>query len=326
MIGVFISFSEGMNQCLNRSLAVAVLALTCLAVSLARTSQASSLIQQTSGIRPGNATETLIDYTTNDLLLGSADTFFWFLIPMFGLICYGICTIANWFILLLINIFALVYGRLKSLPLRSEEARRTPAGFAVTSTRQRVITTSILLLLVSTVIPYQFAYLVLCLVQLATCIRAWRLTLDTNSDTNYNFYNYAHSLLVLMLWILPINMPVLVVWIRNLAVHWLTPFSSHHNILSIMPYILLVETLSTGRMVPRLSSNSSGSGNGGSSGKGTTSTLAYVTNTAFFVLAMWAAVFGVSYAYQLHHFVNGICAWLVLVHLSTSKALRSLYL
>ena len=57
-----------------------------------------------------------------------------------------------------------------------------------------------------------------------------------------------------MLWLLPINIPVLVVWIHNLAVHWLTPFSSHHNIASISPYVLLVETMSTGHMVPRLTS------------------------------------------------------------------------
>lgn len=56
-----------------------------------------------------------------------------------------------------------------------------------------------------------------------------------------------------MLWILPINLPVLVVWIHNLAVHWLTPFSSHHNLLSIMPFILFVETLTTGNMIPRIS-------------------------------------------------------------------------
>lgn len=73
-----------------------------------------------------------------------------------------------------------------------------------------------------------------------------------HSEANYNFFNYCHTILVLMIWILPINIPVLVVWVRNLAVHWLTPFSSHHNILSIMPFIFLVETLSTGRMVPRV--------------------------------------------------------------------------
>ena len=101
-----------------------------------------------------------------------------------------------------------------------------------------------------------------------------------------------------MLWVLPINLPVLVVWIHNLAVHWLTPFSSHHNIVSIMPYLILVETLTSGRMIPRL--------NGGW-GK-------HVTNVSFFALAVLAAVYGVSYAYTLHHFVNGICAWLVAVH------------
>lgn len=68
----------------------------------------------------------------------------------------------------------------------------------------------------------------------------------------WDFYNYAHSILVVMLWILPINLPVLVVWVHNLAVHWLTPFSSHHNLLSVMPFILLVETITTGNMIPRI--------------------------------------------------------------------------
>lgn len=33
-----------------------------------------------------------------------------------------------------------------------------------------------------------------------------------------------------------------------------------------------------------------------------------------FALGLYAAVYGVSYAYVLHHLVNGVCAWLVLVH------------
>ena len=115
----------------------------------------------------------------------------------------------------------------------------------------------------------------------------------------HNFYNYSHSILVLMLWVLPINIPVLVVWIHNLAVHWLTPFSSHHNIISIMPYLILVETLTSGKMIPQLHA----------------SPARYVTNIAFFGLAVYAAVYGVSYAYMLHHFVNGVFAWLVAIHI-----------
>lgn len=99
-----------------------------------------------------------------------------------------------------------------------------------------------------------------------------------------------------MIWILPINLPVLVVWVRNLAVQWLTPFSSHHNILSIVPFILLIETAATGKMVPRLQSR-----------------LRYVTFSCLFTLAFFAAIYGVSYAYALHQGANIFCAWLVLV-------------
>ena len=34
----------------------------------------------------------------------------------------------------------------------------------------------------------------------------------------------------------------------------------------------------------------------------------------FFGLAVYAAVYGVTYAYLLHHIVNVIVAWLCLVH------------
>ena len=33
---------------------------------------------------------------------------------------------------------------------------------------------------------------------------------------------------------------------------------------------------------------------------------------------MYAALYGVSFAYRLHHLANLVCAWLVLVHSSTS--------
>lgn len=120
-------------------------------------------------------------------------------------------------------------------------------------------------------------------------------------DTNYNFFNYAHSILILMVWILPINLPVLVVWVRNLSVHWLTPFSSHHNILAIMPFILLVETQSTGRMIPRMQSR-----------------FRLCTSLLLFGIAGYAAVYGVSYAYVLHYLANILCAWLVAIHFDVS--------
>jgi GPI inositol-deacylase len=104
------------------------------------------------------------------------------------------------------------------------------------------------------VIPYQFAYLVLCIVQIATCVRALRSAKDIANAPAHNLFNYTHATLLLMLWILPLNLPVLVVWMHNLSVQWLTTFSTHHNLLCILPFILLVEAQSTGNMVPRVTS------------------------------------------------------------------------
>jgi GPI inositol-deacylase len=42
----------------------------------------------------------------------------------------------------------------------------------------------------------------------------------------------------------------------------------------------------------------------------------YITNILMFVFALYAAVYGVTYAYRLHHMVNALCAWLFVIHLS----------
>ena len=300
--GVFMSFAAGLNECLKSSLPFAFAALTFLSIALAGAQKTAQSTQHWPLNRSFSNGTNPFDYTNNELLLGSEDTFFWFLVPLFGIMCVSMCVAVNYVALAVTYLFALLYSVLRSSTMRNDEGRRTPTAFAVTSTRQRIVTTCILLSLVSTVIPYHFAYMVLCIVQIATCVRGFKLAKDSRLDTNYNFYNYAHSVLILMIWILPINLPVLVVWVRNLAVHWLTPFSSHHNILSIMPFILLVETLSTGRMVPRVQSR-----------------FRLFTGVLLFSIAAYAAVYGVTYAYVLHHLANILCAWLVAIHFDTSS-------
>jgi len=304
--GLFMSFSESLDLCLRQSLPLVILALTCLSVSLAQTSSAPPRPASSGFWGWGsNATESQIDFTRNDLLVGSPDPFFWFMVPLIGLVCVGVCVMLNYATLTLTHVLSILYALVSVKPawLRNEDKRRAASpAFAPSTPRRRILTTAILLFLVSTVIPYQFAYLVACLVQIATCTRALRFAREARSNTNFNFHNYAHSILILMLWILPINLPILVVWVHNLAVHWLTPFSSHHNVLSIMPFILLVETLTSGKMVPRV-----------------TSRLRHFTSVFFFFIAIYAAVYGVTYAYMLHYLVNFVAAWLVAIHSSTSS-------
>ena len=73
----------------------------------------------------GNATEIVIDFTKNDLLLGSQDPIFWFLVPLFGLISVGVCVGLNYAALALTNIFYLPYKYLTARPLwvRVEDVR-----------------------------------------------------------------------------------------------------------------------------------------------------------------------------------------------------------
>ncbi|KIH86860.1 hypothetical protein SPBR_08082 [Sporothrix brasiliensis 5110] len=322
--GIFVTFSESLDMCLRKSIPVVVAVLTVFSLSIGG--------PQASQSSPGfwnwrNATDVAVDFHKNDLLVGTQDPFYWFLIPLISVICIGVCTAVNYAALALTHILGLALSLAVSRPgwVRHDDRRRasqhlahaadplqqqqqtaasqlqsqqyfSPA-FIQSTPRRRLITTAVLLFLVSTVVPYQFAYLVACLVQIATTVRALRVASDLRSTVNYNFYNYVHSILILMLWILPINLPILAVWIRNLAVHWLTPFSSHHNVLSIMPFIVLVETLTTGRMVPRV-----------------TTRLKYVVSFLLFGVAVSAAVYGVSYAYMIHHLVNLVVAWLVTVH------------
>lgn len=248
--GVFMSFSHSMDHCLRTSLPAIFTALTFFSIALSKATQGPwtrRWFSSSTGVP-----EDAIDFTANDFMLGTSDPFFWFLVPLFGLISVGVCIAANYLILIVTRLLAALVGRLRAWTARVDGAKKTAAFLATSSPHQRMITTGILLLLVITIVPYQFAYIVLCLVQMATAVRALRVALDSESGKSDNFYNYVHSMLLLMLWILPINLPVLVVWIHNLAVHWLTPFSTHHNLFSVLPYILLTEAMSTGNMVPRV--------------------------------------------------------------------------
>lgn len=297
--GVFIPFAESLGLCLRQTIPLMLASLMALTFSTTNATPSDG----TSFWHWKNGPTSAIDFHQNDLLIGTGDPLFLFLIPLIGIVCVGVCTVLNYMALILTHILAAIAHVLAFRPgwIRNEDVKKsTPATFFAPSRRRRIITTAVLLLLVTTVVPYQFAYLVACLVQLMTTVRAQRIASELRSTPNSNFYNYAHSILILMLWILPINLPTFVVWVQNLAVQCLTPFTSHHNVLSVMPFIVLVETLTTGKIIPRVGSR-----------------LKHVTSLLLFCIAVYAAVYGVSYAYRLHYLANLVAFWLVVVH-STS--------
>ncbi|KAF4125314.1 PGAP1-like protein [Geosmithia morbida] len=296
--GMFVSFSRSLDLSLRQSIPLLLLSMTLLSTSVGE----AAISRWWPTLNGKGLSPHALNFHRNDLFIGTDDPFFRALVPLIGLVCIGICVGLHYCTLVVTYILAALYGLVgpSLTPGSNMEPRRIRSSLVPSTPRRRMITAVALLLLVSFFIPYQFAYLVACLVQLFTVVRALHAT-GHASNSSYNYYHYTHSVLLLMLWVLPINLPILAVWIRNLAVHWLTPFSSHHNILSIMPFILLVENLTTGRMIPRL--------NGG---------LCHVTSVLLFATALCAGVYGVSHAYILHQLVNVIAAWLVIVHSTTN--------
>lgn len=111
------TFAESMDLCLRSSLPLLLLAMSFFALSLARSSAAPPEQASTGLFRwRGNATESAIDFTKNDLLLGSQDPFFSFLIPLLGMVSIGVCVVINYAALAVIHIMATIYGLLAARP------------------------------------------------------------------------------------------------------------------------------------------------------------------------------------------------------------------
>ncbi|KAL7949815.1 PGAP1-like domain-containing protein [Trichoderma barbatum] len=297
--GTFISFSESLDLSMRQSIPLLLSCLTLLSISPSGVTTFLAALVDSNQTNPNLSS--IISFHKNDLLIGTDDPLFIYLVPFIGIVCIGVCTVLHYILLALTRILGVAYAVFTALPTINGNKLPSPSPvFAPSTPRRRVISTIILLFLVATFIPYQFAYLVACLVQILTVVRALRIYVITPSTANSNYYHYSHSILLLMMWVLPINLPILAVWVRNLAVHWLTPFSSHHNVLSIMPFILLVENLTTGKMVPQVMYG-----------------FRHITSGLLFGTALCAAIYGVSHAYMLHYLVNVVAAWLVILHSSS---------
>lgn len=285
--GVFVSFQQAQRHFLRQSLLYVLVVVSTMSIVLAGHQQMSSVSLESyfSHDDPSQQDRGYIMFL-NDKLLGLQDPFFWWLAPLFVLTSVGVLNFVSIVLTTGIHLTAAIVSFVKQNSSSSIEQS------AARSLRRRLITTAVLLTFVSFAIPYQFAYIVACTVQMSTCIRLVR-SLDSNRTIMA--YNFNFAMLILMVCVLPINIPILVVWIRNMSVQWFTPFSSHHNILSIAPIILLVESLTNGQMFPPISSHSD-----------------TVLGLIIFTMAALVCVYGVMYTYMLHQIMNVLAGFIFL--------------
>ncbi|KAG0205911.1 GPI inositol deacylase [Mortierella sp. GBA30] len=252
--------------------------------------------------------ESMISGFFGDALLGSNDTFFWFLAPLFFQIAIGI-VIVIW-----VSLNALVRSVASMLTFVTTRGGRYVIGKVIWKTlskrsrgvRRRVITTIILFIMVATFVPYQFAFVVAVLVHIVSCVRSLLFAQATNlskSQAAWDRYHYLMSIFVMFFLLLPCTLPVLMVWIRNLSVQWYEPFSSDHRLDYIAPFIFFVEAVTDGAMVPRTPE------------KGYAALTIGILNYIVIFLIM----FGVRYSWQIFFMSRLWIVWLLILQLKDTE-------
>ncbi|KAJ8656765.1 hypothetical protein O0I10_007613 [Lichtheimia ornata] len=282
--GIFPHFGQGLSFYIRRILPVIM-----LAVGLCSIYQCSIYDGHDFGL----------DIPWEHVLDGNTDPFFWWL-PLAGLVvssgtvCF-IWVVVDRLLLLCAYVLSGTFGTQRVLTWSSHPTETKQQRF-----QRRAITTVILFVLVATCIPYQFVFVVAFLVHTVNCIRS--LVRSWSSPSRVNRYHYMQSLLLLFVTLLPFNLPILVVWIRNLSVHWFVPFSSDHNVFAIAPFILYVELLTGHRkMLPRHEG-----------------VWRWATRGLFCMVVAYAFLYGIKYAHSLYFLANHMMAWFLVLHVRDS--------
>ncbi|KTW30237.1 hypothetical protein T552_00715 [Pneumocystis carinii B80] len=242
-------------------------------------------------------------WSINNLFFGYRDSLFWLLGPLFVTISLGFTIIFTQLTHFLISFTATLYNLLQKHFTKARYRKKRHFFYSFNFSlklKQRLIAILSLLSLVAVMVPYQFAYFLACIIQFFTCIKTYLniQKMGFEKALHYkNFKNYVYSVLILMLMHLPFNIPVLVVWVKKISANWRIPFSSHHNIFSILPIITLVEFLANEKMIMRAEPK-----------------MAKALDIILLTFSFFLIVYGLYYTYFLHHLVNIFSFFLSILH------------
>ncbi|KAG0053764.1 GPI inositol deacylase [Gryganskiella cystojenkinii] len=218
----FVSFGESMVTLMNTTFLK-------FSVLLATISTLQSLVAIT------GHEDYLRELRTQDALLGTNDMFFWFLAPVFFQLAVGIV--------------ALVWIALSGLVVAVSWTMRSGVLPKPWSSRSRTILVLSVLRLVSMVIPYPFVFTGCLLVLIASSARVLSVVKKSGSNNAkkalWDQVHWMMSMVVVLFFLLPFAVPVLMVWIRNIAGGWFVSFSSDHRLLKII--LIKAHSLVAGR-------------------------------------------------------------------------------
>lgn len=177
---------------------------------------------------------------SNYYLLGLRESFMWWLPAFFFIISVALLFLLLRFInameFLAFHLWKLL-NTYKELDLSQTEER---SNIIWLFNKRQMIGICILFICVIFYIPYQFAFLIVSSLQIWSCLKTSILN-QLNQSKYSNIHNFNTSFLMLTIFMIPINAPIVVVFLRNFAIRWETAFRSHHNFLAIAPTLLLTQ-------------------------------------------------------------------------------------
>lgn len=214
------------------------------------------------------------NFKLNSFFLGTEESFLWVLGPIFFAMAVSINLV-------------LYYVLLKAGQITGWGVQHTSFVLSRKTTSKRTMATiGVLLVLIPLYLPYQFGYIISVLIQMLSIVKLFA------AKQKDNVLNYQMAILMVMMWILPINVPTLIVFVHNVMVNWKTPFSSHHNFLAIIPILFLVERNNSRQVLPQRNFST-------------------ITYSLIGYFAFYSVVYGFRHTFWLHHLFNVLACWLI---------------
>lgn len=274
----FLSLRQGINVFIKRYLVVACLAGSGIAYAtgFSQVRDFLQLIQvpitKTVSVGPS--------YINNDLFLGLSGTTGAVLAPVFLIFSTGMVVLISE---LVIGLTSLISFCFKSTTSSETE---TESGDPISDLlHKRTVFVGVISVLVLLFFPYQLAF-TLATVALLVMTSYFK---SNKSPQEQSCNNYITTICVVMTWTCLVNAPVLAVWIQGIVVQRSMNFSSHHNLVSILPTLLFVENLSFKR-IPSAST---------------------ITSLLLAYTSLHCLFYGMMQAFMIHHGFNLLATWLL---------------
>lgn len=171
--------------------------------------------------------------------------------------------------------------------LKSKLVQEKPSSKQLPHTARKIATTVLMLaglVCLLYVLPYQCTTVILAVIQL----------LRTSDTAGFEF-----AFSQLLAWAAVVDAPVIVVWARNLNLEWIWAFATFRNVVSVLP--LTIYVLSGPQKL-----------------EFRTKWSRYLTLAMLGYMAMYAVIYAGLHGFMLHHLINYLSLWLLVLRLDQS--------